>query len=623
MTSLAQKLSTIVGAAFEALDLPHELGAVRVSDRPDLAQFQCNGAMAAAKLARKNPREVAQGVVDVLEDPLFISDNLSSLFYPILHNAKSGQKNANQAITMQAALFKTLEIAGPGFINFNVTDDFIAGHLSVVSGDDRLGIPQSANGETVVLDYGGMNVAKAMHVGHLRSLAIGDCLKRMMRVAGYDALGDIHMGDWGLQMGQIISAFEIAHPGWPYFDPGFEGDYPADAPFSYDELEEIYPRAAQGCKDDPERLDAARKATMELQDGRRGYLALWQHFIDLSLTDIKANIARLGVDFEIWNGEACVNYLIPEITADLAARGVTEDSEGAVVIPVVRPEDKKEMPPLLFKKSDGAATYGTTDVATIYDRIKTYPKIAKMIYETDLRQNLHFEQVFCAAEKAGYVDGIELKHIGHGTVNGPDGKPFKTREGKAMKFSDMVTAVMAKAEERLAEANLDETIGIEERGEIARMVAVATLKFTELSNQAHMDYIFDIDRMTQFEGKTGPYLLYQAVRIKSLLRKAEAQGFEAGETPHFVIGDEDRSLALLLTELPDHFEAAMKHYTPHVLCEYAYTLAQGFSSFYGNCHILSEENAGVRASRLALCALTYRQLEFVLNVLGIDIPERM
>lgn len=592
MTSLIQTLSALLGEAFEAQGLSPDFGIVRVSDRPELCQFQCNGAMPAAKQAGKPPRDIAQAIADQLKNE---------------------------------AIFETIEIAGPGFINLHITDAALAAHITATAGDQNFGIETPGKGQTVVLDYGGMNVAKAMHVGHLRSLAIGDCLKRMLRFAGYEALGDIHMGDWGLQMGQIISAFEIRNPEWPYFDTDFSGDYPAEPPFSYEELEEIYPAAAQACKDDPARLDAARKATMALQDGHRGYRALWQHFMTLSIKDIKANIALLDVDFEIWKGEADVNDIIPALAKDLADQNITEQSDGATIIRVERESDKKEMPPLIFLKSDGAATYGTTDVATLYDRVKTYPNLAAIIYETDLRQNLHFEQVFRAAEKAGYADGMTLKHIGHGTVNGPDGKPFKTREGKAMKFADMVHIITEKAAERLNEANLAQDMTADERADIARKIAISVLKFTELSNQAHMDYNFDIERMTSFEGKTGPYLLYQAVRIQSLLKKAGAENpLTTAETSYdFVLDEKDRTLALLLTELPDHFATALKHYTPHILCDYAFKLAQEFSSFYGNCHILSEDNKNLRNSRLALCTLTHRQLIFMLNILGIIAPERM
>jgi arginyl-tRNA synthetase len=585
MTSLSQELTTIVGGVFAALDLPAELGVVRVSDRPDLCQFQCNGAMASAKVAKKNPREIAGVIVEALG----------------AHDC-----------------FENIEIAGPGFINLDVKKSFVSKFLADNSQKNIGEAVRVGAGRTAILDYGGMNVAKAMHVGHLRSLAIGDCLKRMMRHAGYEALGDIHLGDWGLQMGQIISEFEIRYPEWPYFDADFDGEYPAEPPFEYAELEEVYPKASQGCKDDPERLELARSATAELQAGRAGYVALWRHFIALSIADVKANIAPLGIDFEIWKGESDVNDLIPEMSADLQARGVVVESRGALIINVEREDDNKEMPPLMFEKSDGAATYGTTDLATIYDRVKTYGNLDYLVYETDIRQNLHFEQVFRAAKLAGYVETIELKHIGHGTINGPDGKPFKTREGKAMTFRDMVAACLDKARVRLSEANLLEEIGDEEREDIARKVSCAALKFAELSNQAHMDYVFDLDRMTSFEGKTGPYLLYQAVRIQSLLGKADVD-----EAAVFDVRDEDQALALLLLEFPAQFELALKNYTPHVLCEYAYRLAQEFSSFYANCHILSEEDAAVRASRLRLAALTHRYLVTILDLLGIAVPTRM
>ncbi len=587
MTSLAYTLSEIVGNAFEALELPRGLGVVRVSDRPDLCQFQCNGAMAAAKVARKNPREVAQGVIDAL----------------------SGE-----------GILKKIEIAGPGFINLDITDAAIAAHLSNNAQDENFGIVAIGEGKTAIVDYGGMNVAKAMHVGHLRSLCIGDCIKRMLRFRGFEALGDIHLGDWGLQMGQIISEFQIRYPDWPYFDENFDGEYSSAAPFDYKELEEIYPKASSACKEDEARLDLARKATAELQNGRRGYVALWRHFIALSIADIKDNIEPMGIDFELWKGESDVNDLIPELTADLTKKAIVEESRGAQIIHVEREGDNKEMPPLMYLKSDGAATYGTTDLATIYDRIKTYPNLSYMVYETDIRQNLHFEQVFRAAERAGYLDGIEYKHIGHGTINGTDGKPFKTREGKAMNFRDMVAACREKARTRLADVNLDSAIDDDERDDIALKVTVAALKFAELSNQAHMDYIFDLDRMTSFEGKTGPYLLYQAVRIQSLLKKA---GVEDCDWDAINVSDEDRGLSLLLCELPDHFELAFKNYAPHVLCEYAYKLAQEFSSFYAHCHILSEQDEALRASRLALCAATHKRLIFVLDILGIGVPVRM
>lgn len=587
MASIAHRLSEIVGGVFESLSLPKELGVVKVSDRPDLAQFQCNGAMAAAKVAKKNPREIAQTICDAL---------------------------------LQNDVFSKVEIAGPGFINLDVTDDYLQIHLAAMSKDVRCGVPVLGTGQ-IILDYGGMNVAKAMHVGHLRPNVIGDCLRNLLRFAGYVALGDVHLGDWGLQMGQIISEFEIRHPEWPYFDENYKGNYPSEALFTYQDLEKIYPEASQACKDDAVRLEKARQATAKLQEGHSGYTALWQHFIDLSLKDIKDNLKPLNIEYDIWKGEACVHPLINEIAKDMAARDISEVSQGATIIPVVQEGDKKEMPPLIFFKSDGAVTYGTTDLATIYDRVKLYPDLKKMIYVVDYRQSLHFEQVFRASEKAGYTAGIEMLHIGNGTVNGPDGKPFKTREGKAMTFRDLVNTVIEKAMARLDEAELAKDLGAEERSEISRKVGVAALKYTELSNQPHMDYIFDIDRMTAFEGKTGPYLLYQAVRIKSLLKKAEAQGFAISDT--LQVNEKDRALALLLSEFPDAVELAVRQYSPHFLCEYSFNVAQAFSSFYAACHIMSEEDESLRSSRLKLCQMTYQVIEKILDILGIDIPERM
>ena len=586
MSSLLQALSQIVGEVFSAQGLPAELGLVRVSDRPDLAQFQCNGAMAAGKQAKKNPRAVAEEIV-----------------------ASLSKKPA----------FSQIEIAGPGFINLNVTDEFLVRHLSAVAVDDRCGVPQSVHGQTIVLDYGGMNVAKAMHVGHLRPNVIGDALKRVVRFAGYNALGDIHLGDWGLPMGQIISEFELRHPEWIYFDADVTGPYTDEAPFTYAMLEEIYPQASNACKEDADRLELARQATAELQNGRAGYRALWKHFMKLSIADLKKNTDALGVHFEIWKGEADVNDLIPHLTAELKDKGLLIESDGAQIIEVLEDADKKEMPPLIFLKSNGAQTYGTTDLATIYERVKLYPNLAKIIYVVDKRQNLHFEQVFRAAKKAHLADHIEFTHIGFGTLNGLDGKPFKTRDGGVMRFDMLLDLARDKAAARMQEAGLAQDLSPADHVKTAAMIGVAAIKFADLSNQAHVDYIFDIDQMTSFEGKTGPYILYQAVRIKSLLRKA---GVLPQEQP-FVLQDGDRKLALLMTELPEVFAAALKNYTPHVLCDYAYRLAQEFSSFYGNCHILSEADEALKMSRLQLCTMALAQLELVTGLMGIDIPERM
>ncbi|MCB9982988.1 MAG: arginine--tRNA ligase [Rhodospirillales bacterium] len=604
MTSLAEKLSEIVGAAFAAQGLPVELGAVRVSDRPDLCQFQCNGAMAAAKLARKNPREVAQGVVDVLQKchsdrPEGAEESLVS---------RENKDPSTDARDDNEKVFQNIEIAGPGFINIDVTDAFIAGQLAAMQADAHAGLAQSGAGQTVVLDYGGPNIAKPMHVGHLRSSIIGDSLRRTMKVAGYNTIGDVHMGDWGTPMGMILSELEIM---------GHDG------PVSMEQLAEIYPKASSDCKADEARMELARAATKRLQDGDETYTRKWRQFIDISIEGMRGNFDALGVYFDEWKGESDAHPFIAAMIDDLKAKGWAVESDGAWVVPVERNDDKKEVPPLILLKKDGAVLYGTTDLATILDRVKTHNP-DKIVYVVDQRQSLHFDQVFRAAEKGGLVvDGRpELSFAGFGTMNGADGKPFKTRAGGVMRLEDLIAMGVEKARARLEEANLAADMDEAERGTIAHKVALAAIKFADLQNQRQSDYVFDLDRMTSFEGKTGPYLLYQAVRIQSLLRKA-GDGGRWTVDGSFKIQNEDRALALLLGEMADHFELALKNYTPHVLCDYAYRLAQEFSSFYGNCHILSEEDVAVRASRLALCALTHRQLCLVLSVLGIEVPERM
>ncbi len=577
MTSIVQKLSNIVGQAFEEQGLPPELGTVRVSDRPDLCQFQCNGAMAAAKLAKKNPREVAQGL---LEHPV---------------------------IKYQDDFFEKVEIAGPGFININMSDNFIAQHLAEI--DDRAGIAKSGEGQTAIIDYGGPNIAKPMHVGHLRSSIIGDSLRRILGFAGYKTIGDVHLGDWGTPMGMILSELEIR---------GHKGDV------TMEELAEIYPAAAADCKADEARMAKARAATKALQDKDEFYTKRWRQFIDISIEGMKANFDALGVHFDEWKGEADAHPFIAPMVEDLKSKGIAVESDGALVIDIAQADDKKEIPPLLLLKSDGAVMYSTTDLGTIIDRVRTHNP-HKIIYVVDQRQALHFEQVFRAALKGGLVaqNQPELTFAGFGTMNGTDGKPFKTRAGGVMKLEDLISMAIEKAQKRLDEASLADDIDDQERADIANKVALAAIKFADLQNQRQSDYVFDLDRMTSFEGKTGPYLLYQAVRIQSLLRKAESQNLRIPESQIIAIEDSNRALSLLLAELPDHFENAHKNYTPHVLCDYAYKLAQEFSSFYANCYILSEEDETLRNSRLELCRQTHKQLILVLGLLGIEVPKRM
>jgi len=586
MSSLTSLLSDIVGAAFTACDLPAEYGRVTVSNRPDLAQFQCNGALAAAKAAKLPPRQIAERILAHLE------------VQPI---------------------FRDLQLAGPGFINISMTDAWLAEHMNRLANDTRLGMPVKDR-LTVVLDYGGPNIAKPMHVGHLRAAIIGDSLRRIFSFAGDETIGDVHMGDWGLQMGMLISELEIRHPELPYFDKAKNGAFPAESPVTLKQLEELYPTASAACKSDPARLEVARQATAELQEGRPGYRALWQHFFDISVDAMKRDYGNLGVYFDLWKGEACVNDLIAPMVTAMKAKGIVEESDGAQIVPVAEETDKKPMPPLILIKSDGAAMYATTDLATIIDRVNCQNP-DRILYVVDHRQSLHFEQCFRAAIKAGINGKATMTHLGYGTMNGTDGKPFKTRTGGVMKLDDLIQMVSDEAKKRLTEHGLGSDYTEIEREDIARKVGVAALKFADLSNNPIADYIFDLDRFSRFEGKTGPYLLYAAVRIKSLLRKAEQQGDLPGEI--IATAEQERDLALKLGYLPDAIMGAYEELAPNRIADFAFTLGQTFSSFYAACHILSEADGAIRRSRLALCLLTLRQLELCLSLLGIETPDRM
>jgi arginyl-tRNA synthetase len=587
MTALVAELSAIASAAFAAEGVPAKFGQVQASDRPDLAQFQCNGALAAAKEAKTNPRAIAEKVAARLK--------------------------ANP-------LFAKVEIAGPGFINLDLTDAALAERAAAMMKNESLGAPETGKGKTLVIDFGGPNVAKPMHVGHLRSAIIGDCLQRLFRANSWSVVSDVHLGDWGLQMGQLISEIGQLGIAPAYFDENYKGPYPDEAPVTMDDLEVLYPQAAAACKADPARLDAARRATFELQAGRPGYVALWQQFVKVSEIGLKREYGSLGINFDLWNGEASVDPLVAPMVEDLKSKGLAVESEGALVVPVVESDDKKEIPPLILLKSDGAVLYGTTDLATIIDRVKNYnPDL--ILYVVDQRQHGHFEQVFRAARKAHLNGKAMLEHAGFGTMNGPDGKPFKTRAGGVMKLFDLIAMAEEEAQKRLAEAGLAAEYPEEERRDIARKVGIAALKFADLSNYRLTDYIFDLARFTRFEGKTGPYLQYAAVRTRSILRKAQDEGF--GDAAPAVRSPEERSLVLQLLCLPEAMQSAEDKRAPNVLCDYAFTLAQAFSRFYAEHHILSERDSNLRAARLGLCRLTVDTLTHVLGLLGIEVPQRM
>lgn len=589
MTSMRVKLTEIVSGVVATLGYDPQYGEVVLSNRPDLGQFQCNGALPAAKKYGRNPRDLAQEIATALEALPF---------------------------------FAAVSVAGPGFINLNLADAFLVEQLQALAADPRRGYAPVTTPRKLIVDYGGANVAKPMHIGHLRAAIIGESVKRLAQFAGHHVLGDVHLGDWGLQMGQVIAELADRHPDWLYFDPSFTGPYPEQSPITMAELDEIYPAASQRAKNDPAFMELARQATVALQAGRPGYFALWQHFVNVSVASLKQDYADLNVHFDLWLGESDTQSLLDELIERLKAAGFAHESEGALVIDVTQPDDKKELPPLLLVKSDGAVLYGTTDLATIDLRVQELD--AQMVlYVVDKRQSLHFEQVFRAAYKTGIAPAdLALEHLGFGTMNGKDGKPFKTRAGGTMKLRALIDMVVEKARERLAEVQVAQGYPEAEKEEIARMVGVATLKFADLSNQRTQDYVFDLDRFSAFEGRTGPYLLYTATRTKSILRKAEAEGIMAGAL--IAPADEiERALLLKLAEFPDVVDAAFAQRMPHHLCEYAYTLANAFNRFYHEHHILTESDRAQQGAWLMLAKFAMDTLELTLDLLGIDVPERM
>ncbi len=588
MTSLPTLLSRMAAEAFQEAGVDGSFGIVTVSDRPDLGQFQCNGALQAAKAAKTPPRQIAEKVADRLKEN---------------------------------AILRDVSLAGPGFINLSLTDAYLSGHVKDLCADARLGVAAREEPRTVLIDFGGPNIAKPMHVGHLRSSIIGDCLQRLFAFAGDQTVSDVHMGDWGLPMGMLISELAERQPDLPYFDEGFTGPYPEDSPVTMADLEELYPAASKACKADEARADRARAATAALQAGRPGYIALWKHFMAVSIAGMRREFGSLGVTFDLWKGEADVDGLVPDMVEAFKTRAIAEESDGAWIVPVAEEDDKAEVPPLILVKSDGSALYSTTDLATIQDRIAAHdPDL--MLYVVDQRQHLHFEQVFRAAKKADLTGKAVLEHIGFGTMNGPDGKPFKTRAGGVLKLHDLIQMATEKALARLDEAGLAGDYPQAEREDIAAKVGIAAIKFADLSNWRLSNYVFDLDRFTSFEGKTGPYLQYAAVRIKSILRKADAEA-EALTGPIRIESAVERELALALANLAPAIEGAVDRRAPNVLCDYAYTLSQAFSRFYAEHHILSEADKGLRLSRLSLSALTLRVLERSLAILGIDVPDRM
>ena len=600
MTDLRTDLGEAVAAAFAAEGVDANVARITASDRPDLADFQSNGALAAAKALKANPRDLAARVAErLIAEPRLAA----------------------------------VEVAGPGFINLKVADATLAARAQAVADDaDLAGASAVAGPRKVLIDYAGPNVAKPMHVGHLRSSIIGESLKRLFRLRGDAVWGDAHFGDWGFQMGLLIVAVGDEGRADPFLAEG-DGPFPDASPVTLEDLERLYPAAAGMAREDPAFRDRARKATAELQGGRPGYRALWKHFVAVSRTALEREFGALGVTFDLWNGESDADPRMAEMIAHLESKGLLVEDDGARVVHVARPGEtrKKKLadgsvieapspPPLLVISSEGSAMYGTTDLATIVDRRETIdPDL--ILYVVDERQAEHFEQVFRAAVLAGYAQPGELEHLGFGTMNGTDGKPFKTRAGGVLKLHDLITMAVDKARERLHDAHLGDDLSPAEFEVTAHRVAIAALKFADLSNSRTTSYVFDLDRFMSFEGKTGPYLLYQVVRIRSLLRKGAEQGAATG--PIAVAEPAERDLVLTLDAFDQAVSEAYDKRSPHLIAEHAYRLAQAFSKFYAACPVLVAPDDATRGSRLALSKAALDQLVLALGVLGIETPDRM
>ncbi len=588
MKKLLELLSEEMGRAFEAAGYDGALGRVAVSNRPDLCEYQCNGAMAGAKKYHKAPIAIANDVAEKLAD---------------------------------SKVFREAAAVAPGFLNLKLSEEFLLKVVREMAAEPKFGLEKPERAKKIIIDYGGANVAKPLHVGHLRSAVIGESIKRINRYAGHEVIGDAHLGDWGLQMGLVIEGIRERKPELAYFNEDFEGDYPEEAPFTIAELEEIYPASSAKSKEDPEYKARAMEATRKLQNGVRGYRALWQHMMDVSVSDLKKNYGSLNVEFDLWKGESDAQYLIPEMVEYMKEGGYAHISEGALVVDVKEETDTKEMPPCMILKSDGASLYNTTDLATILERMRLYHP-DKIIYVTDKRQDLYFEQVFRCARKTKLVEPeTELKWIGFGTVNGSDGKPFKTRDGGVMRLETLIQETKDEMYRKIKEGR---EMPDEEARQVADLVAVSALLYGDLSNQASKDYIFDMDRFTSFEGDTGPYILYTIVRIKSILAKYREQGGSLEGLSMQAAADEaEKALMMQLAQFNTMMQSAAEEAAPHKVCAFVYDLANAFNHFYHGTRILGEEDETRRKGLIALLTLTRDVLETCIDMLGFAAPEKM
>ena len=587
MLNLQEQINTELGKAFEAAGYDAVYGRTAVSNRPDLCEFQCNGAMAAKKAYGKAPRDIAAEVVPALEG---------------------------------STVVKNVKVEGPGFINFDLNEAFLAEYNEKMAEDDHLGYETAKEPRRIIVDYGGPNVAKPLHIGHLRAAIIGESVKRIGRFAGNEMIGDVHLGDWGLQMGLIIASLAESAPELPYFDEDFEGDYPEEAPFTISELEKIYPEASARSKTDEEFRQKALKATSDLQEGRAGYRALWRHIMNISVADLKANYDRLNVSFELWKGESDVQKYIPDMLEKMQKDGYAYEDQGALIVDIKQEGDAKEMPPCIVRKSDGAALYATTDLATLVERMRLYDP-DRIIYVVDKRQGMHFEQVFRTARKTGIVKPeTELEFLGFGTMNGKDGRPFKTRDGGVMRLETLIKEIEDQMYEKIAG---NQSVKGDDIRDTARIVACSALKYADLSNQATKDYIFDPEKFTSFEGNTGPYILYTIVRINSILEKYEnASGAKkclirpAGSAS-------EKALQLCCAQFAQAVDAAYAESAPHRICAYIYELANALNHFYHETRIISEPDEQKKEGYIALLRLVRSILNAGIDMLGFEAPERM
>lgn len=588
MKKLLELITEEFEKAFEKNEYDKKLGKVVVSNRPDLCQYQCNGAMAGAKLYHKAPIMIANQVVESLQE--------------------------NE-------MFESVEAVMPGFINIKLNSEFVAKYLNDMKEADKYGCENKAP-ETIVIDYGGANVAKPLHVGHLRSAVIGESVKRIERFMGNKVISDVHLGDWGLQMGLIITELECRKPDLVYFDESYTGEYPEEAPFTISELEEIYPCASAKSKVDEEFKEKAHQATLKLQSGYAPYTAIWKHIMKVSVEDLKKNYENLNVDFDLWKGESDAQPYIPGLIQDLIDKKLAYESQGALVVDISKEDDTKELPPCIVRKSDGAALYATSDLATIIQREQDY-KPNHYIYVADKRQELHFTQVFRVSKKANIVDeNTKMEFLGFGTMNGKDGKPFKTRDGGVMRLESLIAQINKAVYDKIME---NRTVSEEEANNTAKIVGLAALKYGDLSNQASKDYIFDIDRFASFEGNTGPYILYTIVRIKSILEKYKAESGNADVNLPVINTDNGSQMQLMLevAKFNEIIENAAEELAPHKICSYVYDLSNAFNRFYHETKILAEENQTKKAGYIALINLTINVLEQCIDLLGFSAPDRM